>query len=85
MCAFCNWPAAESGQMVNFAHISRESGVSQPTVKSYYQLLADMFVGVWIEAFSRSPRKSLLATPKFLFFDLGVRHAAAGLTPTPNW
>lgn len=81
---FLQLAAAESGQMVNFAHISRESGVSQPTVKSYYQLLADMFVGVWIEAFSRSPRKSLLATPKFLFFDLGVRHAAAGLTPTPE-
>jgi hypothetical protein len=41
-----------------------------------------MFVGFRVEAFSRSPRKSLLSTPKFLFFDLGVRHAAAGLTPT---
>ena len=79
---FLQLAAAESGQIVNFAGISQESGVSQPTVKSYYQLLEDMFVGLRIEAFSRSSRKVLLSTPKFLFFDLGVRHAAAGLTPT---
>jgi len=81
---FLQLAAAESGQLVNFAAISQESGVSQPTVKSYYQLLEDMFVGIRIEAFSRSSRKVLLSTPKFLFFDLGVRHAAAGLTATPD-
>ena len=81
---FMHLAAAESGQIVNFAAISRESGVSQPTVKSHYQLLEDMFVGFRVEAFSRSPRKTLLSTPKFLFFDLGVRHAAAGLTATPD-
>lgn len=81
---FMHLAAAESGQMVNFAAISQESGVSQPTVKSHYQLLEDMFVGFRVEAFSRSPRKTLLSTPKFLFFDLGVRHAAAGLTATPD-
>lgn len=74
--------AAESGQLLNFAAISQESGISQPTVKSYYQLLEDMFVGVSVPAFSQSPRKNLLSTAKFLFFDLGVRHAAAGLTPS---
>jgi predicted AAA+ superfamily ATPase len=81
---FMELAAAESGQIVNFAAISQESGVSQPTVKSYYQLLEDMFVGFRVEAFSRSSRKALLSTPKFLFFDLGVRHAAAGLTATPD-
>lgn len=65
---FMQLAAAESGQMVNFAAISQESGVSQPTVKSYYQLLDDMFVGFRVEAFPRSPRKTLLSTPKFLFW-----------------
>ena len=81
---FMHLAAVESGQIVNFAAISQESGVSQPTVKSHYQLLEDMFVGFRLEAFSRSSRKSLLSTPKFLFFDLGVRHAAAGLTATTD-
>lgn len=83
-----NWPAfarflqlaaAESGQMINYAAISREAGVSLPTVKTYYQLLEDMFTGFRVTAFSGSPRKSLLSTERFYFFDIGVRNAAAEL------
>ena len=81
---FMRLAAEESGRTVNYAAISKESGVSQPTVKSHYQLLEDMFMGFRVEAFSRSARKSLLSTPKFLFFDLGVRHAAAGLKATTD-
>jgi uncharacterized protein len=83
-----NWPAfarflqlaaSEAGQMINYAGISRESGVSLPTVKTYYQLLEDMFLGFRVTAFSGSPRKSLLSTERFYFFDIGVRNAAAEL------
>ena len=83
-----NWPAfarflqlaaAASGQMINYAGISREAGVSLPTVKTYYQLLEDMFIGFRVTAFSGSPRKSLLSTERFFFFDVGVRNAAAEL------
>jgi predicted AAA+ superfamily ATPase len=81
---FLKLAAAESGGVLNYAAISQESGITQPTVKSYYQLLEDMFVGFSVPAFSRSPRKNLLSSPKFFFFDLGVRHAAAGLKPTRN-
>lgn len=83
-----NWPAfarflqlaaAESGLMINYAAISREAGVSLPTVKSYYQLLEDMFMGFRVTALSGSPRKSLLSTERFCFFDVGVRNSAAEL------
>lgn len=81
---FLRLAARESGQMVNVAAISREVGLSQPTVKSYYQLLEDMFIGFQVPAYSKSPRKNLLSTPRFFFFDLGIRHAAAGITPEIN-
>ncbi len=81
---FLQLAAAESGHMLNYTSLSREAGVSVPTIKSYYQLLEDMFVGFRVSAFTRSPRKNLLSTPKFLFFDVGVRHATAGLTPSPD-
>jgi len=71
--------ASESGQIINYAKISKDAGVSQPTVKSYYQLLEDMFIAFRLPAFSRSRRKNLLSTDRFFFFDLGVRHAAAEL------
>jgi uncharacterized protein len=76
---FLQLAAAESGQLLNYAKISHEAGVSLPTVKSYYQLLEDMFMGFRVTAFSGSPRKSVLSTGRFYFFDLGVRHAAAEL------
>ncbi len=79
---FLGLAASESGQSVNYAAISQEAGITAPTVKSYYQLLEDMFVGFQVLAYSKSPRKNLLSTSKFLFFDLGVRHAAAGLVPS---
>ena len=79
---FLQLAAVESGQLLNYANISQESGTSQPTVKGYYQLLEDMFVGIRVAAYSQSPRKNLLSTPKFVFFDLGVRHATAGLNPS---
>ncbi len=78
---FLQLAARESGQMLNYSVIAREIGLSIPTVKSHYQLLEDMFIGFTIPAFSRGARRNLLSTPRFCFFDLGIRNAAAGLTP----
>ena len=78
---FLQLAAQESGQVTNFTAISRDAGISVPTVKSHYQLLEDMFVGFAMPAFSGSARRKLLSAPRFFFFDLGVRNAAAGLTP----
>lgn len=81
---FLRLAARESGQVTNFASISREAAISEPTVKSHYQLLEEMFIGFRVSAYSGSPRKNLLSTPRFFFFDLGIRHAASGATPCPD-
>jgi predicted AAA+ superfamily ATPase len=81
---FLTLVARESGGMLNYAAISREVGLSIPTVKGYSQLLQDMFVGFRVPAFSRSPRKNLLSMPRFYMFDIGVRHAACGARPGPD-
>lgn len=79
---FLKLVALESGQVVNYSKIAQQAGMSHPTVKSHYELLEDMFIGFRVPPFSGSARKGLLSTPRFYFFDLGVRHAAAGLTPS---
>lgn len=81
---FLRLAAAESGGELNYAAVSRQVGISLPTVKSHYQLLEDMFIGIRVPGWSGSPRKSLVSNPKFLIFDTGVRHAAAGLQPGPD-
>lgn len=76
---FVRLAAAESGGQVNLARLSQESGVPSSTLKNYYQVLVDTFVGHWLPAYGRRTRKRLLTTPRFYFFDVGVRNAAAEL------
>ena len=78
---FLRLAATESGRMINFAAVSQQVGLSQPTVKSYYQLLEDMFIGFRLPAFTRNRRKNILSTPRFFFIDVGLCQAARGITP----
>jgi len=81
---FLQLAAAENGTQMNLAGLSRESGIPASTLKVYYQVLVDTFLGYWIPAYRRSARKKLLTTPRFFLFDLGVANAAAGLPPGPE-
>jgi predicted AAA+ superfamily ATPase len=81
---FLRLAAAESGQQVNLAKLSHDSGVAASTIKSHYQLLADTFAGDWMLPYARRTRKRLLKTPRFYFFDVGVRNAAAELPLEPR-
>ena len=53
-----------------------------PTIKSHYQLLEDMFSAPPAGIFRQSAQKPAL-DDRFLFFDLGIRHAAAGCVRSP--
>ncbi|MCK5851959.1 DUF4143 domain-containing protein, partial [bacterium] len=76
---FLQLAAIENGKQVNLLKMSKESGIPVSTLKNYYQTLVDTFVGYWMPAFKASPRKRVLTTPRFYFFDIGVRNAAAEL------
>ncbi len=76
---FLKLAAANSGSMVNLLGLSREVGISAPTVRAYYQLLEDMFIGFTVPSFSGSEQKSLVSAGRFYCFDMGVRNAAAGI------
>lgn len=74
---FLELAATESGRIINLTNISRESGVPVATLRTYYQVLEETFVGYRIPAFGAAGRKRVLTTPRFLFFDNGVWNAAA--------
>lgn len=76
---FLQLAAIENSKQVNLLKMSKESGIPVSTLKNYYQTLVDTFVGYWMPAFKASPRKRVLTTPRFYFFDIGVRNAAAEL------
>ena len=75
---FLEYAASESGQIVNFTKLSQEIGVAHTTIAAYYTILEDCLIAERVEPISSSPvRKKLTRTSKYLFFDLGVRRAAA--------
>ena len=57
-----------------------EAGVSVPTVKEYYAILQDTLVVERVDPFLKNARKRILSTPRFYFFDMGVRNALARLS-----
>lgn len=75
---FLQIAAMEAGQILNITKLSRDCHIAVNTLKAFYQLLEDTFIGIRIPAFGRS-RKRILTSPRFLFFDIGVRNALAEL------
>ena len=74
---FLELAAVESGRTINLSNLSRECGVPVSTLRGYYQVLEETFVGYRIPAYGAAGRKRVLTTPRFLFYDNGVRNAAA--------
>lgn len=75
---FLELAAGEAGYEINAQKISQSLGVAQTTVQGYYEILADCLIAERIDAFvPGSTRRRLAKSPKFIFFDLGVRRFAA--------
>lgn len=81
---FLKVAAVESGRNVNLTKVSQETGVALSTLKDFYPVLEDTFVGFSVNSYSASARTRLIKAPKFYFFDTGVRNALAGLPLEPG-
>ena len=69
---FLNVAALSDGDLVNFSNIARDCGVSSHTVKEHFQILADTLLGRWLPAYTKRPKRRVIASPKFYFADVGV-------------
>jgi len=76
---FLELAAIESGKPVNLTRLSQESGIALSTIRGFYSVLEDTLLGFSLGPYSGSPRARILKTPKFYFFDVGVRNAVARL------
>lgn len=75
---FLELAALEAGQIMSLRALSQEIGISHVTIGGYIEILHDSLIIDRIDPFSESTtRKKLAKSPKFLFFDLGVRRTAA--------
>lgn len=65
--------AFSHGQLTNYSNIARDCGVDYKTVREYYQILVDTFLGARIEPFSRRQSRQVISqAAKFYLFDVGV-------------
>jgi len=80
---FLEIAATANGMIINYSAIARQTGVDDKTVKKYFEILADTFVGFYLEAYSLSVRSQQIMSPKFYIFDPGVKRAMEGLLHVP--
>lgn len=69
---FVNLAAARHAQEFHAADLSRELGISQPTVKSWAGILEASYLAYFLQPWFRNYGKRIVKTPKFYFFDAAL-------------
>ena len=69
---FIQVAAARTGQMLNYREVSKDAGVSEPTVKSWFNVLRATGLVTILQPYFKNTAKRLLKTPKFYFMDTGL-------------
>lgn len=64
--------AQMNGKIINYNAIAKDLGIDWSTVKTYYEILEDTWLGISLPAFHKSLRKQQLKGNKFYLFDIGV-------------
>lgn len=69
---FLEVAALTNGEMVNYANIASDCGVSATTIKEYFQILEDTLIGRYLPSFQKRPKRRVITAPKFYLFDVGI-------------
>jgi predicted AAA+ superfamily ATPase len=72
---FLEVAAQMNGKIINYAKISRDTGVEEKSVARYFQILDDTLIGFHLYPYNKSLRKQQAQKAKFYFFDTGVTRA----------
>ena len=68
---FLSKAAFANGEFVNYTNIAQDCGVASSTIKEYYQILEETLIGSFVPSFQKKPKRRVVLSPKFYFFDLG--------------
>ena len=64
--------AARTGQMVNYADMAKDIGISQPTAKQWLSILISSGIVILIEPYFNNALKRIIKSPKMYFLDTGL-------------
>lgn len=80
---FLEIAAAQDTDIVSYSNIARDINSDPKNVANYYSILEDTLLGFFLEPYHTSIRKRQRNSPKFYWFDLGVRRALSGTLDLP--
>ncbi len=69
---FLNVAALSDTEVLNYSTIARDIGMASSTIKGYFEILSDTLLGRFLPAYRRRPKRRIITSPKFYFFDVGV-------------
>lgn len=79
---FMRVAAARTGQLINYADMARDVGVSEVTIKSWLNVLHASGIIYQLQPYFNNQTKRLIKTPKLYFMDTGLCSFLSGwLTP----
>lgn len=81
---FLQLSALTSGSTLNFTAIANDAGVSGATLREYYQILEDTFLGFMVLPWKHSVKRKAIATARFYYFDTGVKNRLAKIRQIPE-
>lgn len=58
--------------------MGHDAGVPPPNERDYFQIFSDRLIVPSLPAFTKTPKRKIVATEKFYFFDLGFMRSLAG-------
>jgi len=76
---FLEVAALMNGELLNYANVGSDCGVSGKTVREYYQILEETLLGFTLEPWRKVKTRKLIETAKFYLFDLGVIRYLKGI------
>jgi len=77
---FLTLAAKSNGQEVNLQSFASDCGISQNTIKNYFQILTDTLIGFSLPAFTKTTRRKAITREKYYLFDVGVRNRLCDVT-----
>lgn len=69
---FLQVAAMSNAEIVKYANIAQDCGVSAKTVKEYFAILEETMLGFYLPAYSKVVKRRLMQSPKFYYFDVAI-------------
>jgi uncharacterized protein len=71
--------AGRTGQLLNLSSLANESGISQPTAKSWLSVLQASYIVFLLQPYFKNFNKRVVKTPKLYFYDTGLASYLLGI------